>query len=152
MRRVCLAALDGAGDVDVQLQRLVLRQVRHQAVFGASGQHLGDELVQLGKHGVAGGLEHRGVEFDVQPEEIVLVPLLACRPEPGSPGDQVAAGVPGGTLGGKAGGLGLDRAAEFVQRLQLFQPFGGGEPPADHLRIVGVPGILRLNHRAEPPS
>ena len=103
---VRLAALDGAGHIHVQLQRLVVRQVRHQAVLGAPGQDLGDEVVQLGKHGVAGGLEHGGVEFDVEPEEFVVVPALARRPEPCRQGDEVAAGVPGGAArrrGGRPG-------------------------------------------------
>ena len=52
-------------------------QVRHEAVLGAPRQHLGDKVVQLGKHGVAGGPQHRRVEVDVELEELVLVPALA---------------------------------------------------------------------------
>jgi len=146
-----LAALDGAGHVRVQLQGLMVGELRHQAMLGASGQDLGDQVVQLGEHRVSGGAEHRRMEFDVQPEELLLVPALACGPQPRGLGDKVAPGIPGRSLGGEAGSLGLHRAAEFVQRTQLVQPFGGRQPPTDDLGVVKVPAFFRLHHGAQPP-
>jgi hypothetical protein len=48
-----VAALDCAGDVDVQLQGFVVGMPRHQPVVCAAGQHFSDEGIELGEHLIA---------------------------------------------------------------------------------------------------
>ncbi|MET3350620.1 UNVERIFIED_ORG: hypothetical protein ABID57_002312 [Arthrobacter sp. UYEF1] len=81
MRGSGFSPLDGAGHVNVQLQRIVMRQVGHQPVLRPAGEDLGYKCLELGKHGVAGCLEDGGMEFHVQPEEIVAVAALPGRPD-----------------------------------------------------------------------
>ena len=47
------AALDGARHVHMQLQRFVVRKMRHQAVFRAAGENLAHQVMQLGEHRIA---------------------------------------------------------------------------------------------------
>jgi hypothetical protein len=75
-----LAPLDGTGHINVQLQRFVVRQMRHEAVLGPAGQNFGHQVLELGKHGVAGSPKHRGMEFNIKPEEFLLVSPLAGGP------------------------------------------------------------------------
>jgi hypothetical protein len=53
MGGLSFAALDGTRHVHVQLQGLVVWQVRHQAMFRPAGKNFPHQVMQLREHGIA---------------------------------------------------------------------------------------------------
>ena len=97
-----------------------------------AGEDLGHKILELGKHGTAGRLEHGGMELHVQLEELLLLSALTGRLEPRC--------------------LRFDRAAEFVEGLELLQPVGRGQPPAEQPGVVQMPRVFGLHTGAAPPA
>src|SRR5699024_7234168 len=151
LRPVGVLAADGIGDVEVPLEGIGVRELRHQTGTGAAGEDLTDDHVEGGEEFVAAGAEHRPVEGDIGGEEGFDVALPSARAHPGGQSHDLLGRLGGGVLCRQPGSLGFDGHAQFGQRAQL-PGRGFGHPPADDERVEQRPFVHGEHDQPDPPD